>query len=136
MSAPRTQHKPEESEPETQMSHPLIEHLQGGFQGVHLHLDQLSARIEAANPGLYDPRAKDGAENTKITRRRSLDEMESAMRRLLAPEPRPRDDDSAQVMHDAITELILQRQLVADLMQAATNSYQHGLAAVRKMTER
>lgn len=136
MPAPRTQHKPEESEQEPQTPHPLMEHLQDGFQGVHLHLDQLSARIEAANPGLYDPRAKDGAENTKVTRRRSLDEMEAAMRRLLSPEPRPRDDDSAQVIQDAITELILQRQLVSDLMQAMTNGYQHGLAAIRKMTER
>lgn len=79
---------------------------------------------------------EDGQERIKPLRRRSQDEMDQALRRLLTGEPRPRDDDSPQVMQDAIAEVIALRQLTHDLMQALTTGYQHGLAAIRDMTSR
>jgi len=72
----------------------------------------------------------------KLQRRRSQDEMELALRRLVSGETRPRDDDSPQVLQDAINEVFALRQLNMDLMQAISHAYQSGIAAIREMTSR
>ena len=127
MPAPRT--RPETAHDDQGEKMTVDERLNTIDQRLSAILHELQSRNEDATPLGVDT-------SGKVTRRRSLDEMEAALRRLLSPEPRPRDDDSPQVMRDAITELILHRQLVADLMQSMTSGYQHGLDAIRKMTER
>lgn len=71
-----------------------------------------------------------------VQRRRTQDEMLHALHLLSSGEPRPRDDESPQVLEDAIYEVATLRQIVADLMQSATTMYQNGLQSIRKMTER
>lgn len=119
--------------------HALIEHLRDGFQGLHLHVDKVSAQVDALKDEIQGPRymrAETEGERAKVQRRRSLDDMQFALKRLMQPEPRPADDDSPQVLQDAINETIALRQLVMDLMQASMNMHQHGLTAVRDMTAR
>lgn len=111
-----------------------VQTLTGRLDALILESAEQRQLLESAL--LSRPAQEDSPVHAHVQRRRSLDEMQAALRRLLTPEPRPKDDDSAQVLTDAITELILQRQLVSDLMQAATSSYQRGLAAIRRMTER
>lgn len=77
---------------------------------------------------------EDTSERAKVLRRRSLDDMQFALKRLASGEPRPADDDSPQVIQDAINEVIHLRQIVSDMMQASSNVYQHGLVAIRNMT--
>lgn len=71
-----------------------------------------------------------------IQRRRTQDEMLRALRLLRSGERLPQDDESAQILEDALGEVITLRQIVADLMQASTTMYQNGLAAIRRMTEK
>jgi len=71
-----------------------------------------------------------------IQRRRTEDEMRRALALLASGQRRPQDDDSPQILEDAIGEVFALRQAYADLMQATTRAYQNGLAAVRRMTER
>ena len=75
-------------------------------------------------------------ERPRVQRRRSLDDMQFALRRLMQPEPRPADDDSPQVLQDAINEVIALRQITSDLMQTSMNVYQRGLTAIRDMTSK
>lgn len=144
---PRKQHEEGEQETasfaemmqETQNPDALIEHLRDGFLGLHAHIDKVDAQVEALKDEIRGPRsmqvASDG-EHAKVQRRRSLDDMQFALRRLMQPEPRPADDDSPQVLQDAINETIALRQLVMDLMQASMNMHQHGLTTIRDMTSR
>lgn len=129
MPAPRT--RPETAHDDQGEKMTVDERLNTIDQRLSAILHELQGRNEDVTPALLGTSTQD-----KVTRRRSLDEMQAALRRLLSPEPRPRDDESPQVIQDAITELILHRQLVADLMQSMTSGYQHGLDAIRKMTER
>ena len=146
--APRTR-KPQECEQETvsfaemmQDTHPtdtLIGHLKDGFDGVHLHLDQVSARVATLKEEVHGPHHASipgDTEHAKVVRRRALDEMEFALKRLVSPDPRPQDDDSPLVLQDAINEVIALRQIMQDLMQASSNVYQRGLTSIRDMTSR
>lgn len=129
MPAPRTRTDARDETPvsEKMTTDERLSTIDANLQAI---LHELQWRNDAAVPTPLE------ASTSKIMRRRTLDEMEAALRRLQSPEPRRSDDDSPLVLQDAITELILHRQLVADLMQAATSSYQRGLDAIRKMTER
>lgn len=115
----------------------LIEHLRDGFQGLHLHADKISAQIGALKDEIQGPRymqvSSDG-ERPKVQRRRSLDDMQFALKRLTQPEPRPADDDSPQVLQDAINEVIALRMAMNKLIQASSNVYQNGLVAIRNLT--
>lgn len=108
------------------------------FRGVHRHLDKVSAQVESLRAEVQGPRhtAEDNPEHAKVMRRRSLDDMQFALKRLASGESRPAGDDSPQVMQDAINEVIALRQIISDLMQASSNVYQHGLVAIRDMTSR
>lgn len=123
---------------EPQQPDALREDLKVGFQGLHSHMDKISAQIESLNEDIQGPHWKraDSAEQSKVLRRRSLDDMQFALKRLTSGEPRPADDDSPQVIQDAINETIALRQIVSDMMQASYNVYQHGLVAIREMTSR
>lgn len=72
----------------------------------------------------------------KLQRRRTEDEMRYSLRTLCSGQPRPRDDESVQVLEDAINEVFALRQLNMDLMQTIATAYQQGLANIRKLTER
>lgn len=72
----------------------------------------------------------------KLQRRRTEDEMRYALRLLSSGQPRPRDDDSIQVLEDAIVEVFALRQLNMDLMQRMSTAYQDGIAAIRALTSR
>lgn len=147
--APRTRKQHEEGEQETvsfaevmqeaQNPDALIEHLRDGFLGLHAHIDKVDAQVGALKDEIQGPRymqvASDG-EHAKVMRRRALDEMEFALKRLTSPDPRPQDDDSPLVLQDAINEVIALRQIMQDLMQASANVYQRGLASIRDMTSR
>lgn len=120
---------------ETQAMDALIEHLRDGFQGVHLHVDKVSAQIESVKEEIHGPHlAPTDEERPKVQRRRSLDAMQFALRRLASGDPRPSDDDSPQVLQDAINEVIALRQIMNDMMQASNNVYQNGLVSIRNMT--
>lgn len=116
---------------------------------ILVQLRALAAKIEDQSIALAEYRrmieplilpllgqAEERPELTKVERRRSLDDMQFALRRLMQPEPRPADDDSPQVLQDAINEVIALRQITSDLMQASMNVYQHGLTSIRAMTEK
>lgn len=72
----------------------------------------------------------------KLARRRTEDEMRHALRLILSGEVRPRDDESVQVLEDAINEIFALRQMNMDLMQTLATAYQQGLASIRKLTDR
>jgi hypothetical protein len=123
----------------TQNPDALIENLRVGFLGLHAHIDKVDAQVGALKDEIQGPRsmrAENEGEHAKVQRRHSLDEMEFALKRLSAPDPRPQDDDSPLVLRDAINEVIALRQAMQDLMQASSNVYQRGLTAIRDMTAR
>ena len=97
-------------------------------------VERLCASIDATlHPVEFSPAPVD---LPKVRRRRSQDEMALALRRLLSPDPRPRDDDSQEVVQDCFAEVMALRQITQDLMQVLTGGYQQGLAAIREMTNR
>lgn len=110
---------------------------------IHSRIDALVLEL-AEYQRMFEPvllplirvQAEAQPEHAKVLRRRSLDEMQFALRRLMSPEPRPADDDSPQVLQDAINETIHLRQIISDLMQDSTNLYQRGLSSIRAMTEK
>jgi hypothetical protein len=102
-----------------------------GYKPIEDRLNEQNVEIKDVLALSDDPE-----EQPKLLRRRSQDEMLRALRLLASGQQRPRDDDSPQVLEDAIYEVATLRQIVADLMQGATTMYQQGLAAIRKMTER
>lgn len=71
-----------------------------------------------------------------IARRRTEDEMRRALRLLVSGERRPRDDESPQILEDAIGEVFMLRQILMDIMGSASTLYQDALASIRKMTEK
>lgn len=97
--------------------------LERRLQSVQL----LEGVLKAANP--------DGVP-TPIVRRRDEIELRRALKTLASAQVRPKDDESEQIISDCIGELFAMRQLNHDLMQSLTTAYQHGLASVRKLTER
>lgn len=90
------------------------------------------ASIKALEETLKTP----ASEREPIKRRRDETELRRALKLLASGQPRPKDDESEQIISDCIGELFAMRQLNHDLMQSLTSAYQHGLASVRKLTER
>lgn len=119
--------KPEEAGEDKPALLPLPESV------LHDKIDYLIQLMEAKTP---ENEIDAGHETAKLQRRRTEDEMRHALSLLLSGQPRPRDDDSPQVLEDAINEVFALRKITMDLMQSMTTSYQNGLAAIRKMTER
>lgn len=121
-----------------------LQQLANAIGAMYGRIDVLGSHIEKTERMVFSleavlnpmPTASEPTEHAKVQRRRSLDDMQFALKRLMQPEPRPADDDSPQVLHDAINETIALRRLVMDLMQASMNMHQHGLTAVRDMTAR
>jgi hypothetical protein len=142
--APRTQRTQEpDNEPAQEIKVSPSAELQAWVDMIHSRIDALvleSAEhrrvIEPLILPLLRIRPEPGAEHAKVQRRHSLDEMEFALKRLSAPDPRPQDDDSPHVLRDAINEVIALRQIMQDLMQASSNVYKRGLTAIRDMTAR
>ena len=97
---------------------------------VAVALDEQNSEIKDALDLPEEPRI------IHIERRRTEDEMRRALRLLVSGERRPRDDESPQIMEDAIGEVFALRQAMMDLMTSASNLYQSGLASIRKMTEK
>jgi hypothetical protein len=138
MASPKTPQPAEKPATETTGTETAIID-QMAMSGLHLHMDQITAHLEQLHTEVRGPvftAHPDDVPQPKPLRRRSQDEMEAALRRLLSPEMRPQDDDSPQVVQDAFAEVIYLRQLTHDLMQTLTSGYQHGLAAIRDMTSR
>jgi len=98
---------------------------------IETHMNEQNSEIKSVLAISDDPE-----DRPVVLRRRSQDEMLRALHLLSSGHQRPRDDDSPQVLEDAIYEVATLRQIVSDLMQAATTMYQSGLASIRKMTER
>ena len=107
-----------------------------GFQGLHAHLDKIDAQVEALREEVRGPVyiAEDNPERPKVNRRRSLDAMQFALKRLASGGPLPADDDSAQIVQDKINEAIALRQIMNEMMQASSKVYQNGLVAIRNIT--
>lgn len=149
--APRTQRKQhEEGEQETvsfaeAAQFPGEQELEPTYWTVAVHsrldtlvnhtekIERTVAYLESVLNPLTVPQ-EDNPERPKVQRRRSLDDMQFALKRLASGEPRPADDDSPQVLQDAINEVIALRMAMNKLIQASSNVYQNGLVAIRNLT--
>lgn len=132
---------PRTNEPTQEAPHPQADEkppadsLAFAFTGLHVHLDKIDAQVEALRMEIHGSSHTQAASDTpKVQRRRSLDDMQFALKRLASGEPRPSNDDSPQVLQDAINETIALRQIMQDLMQSSMSIYQQGLSAIRNMT--
>jgi|SRR5690348_2039130 len=132
---------PRATEPEQEPSENIDAALIANFQHLARVLSELSGKIESMEHTLTPlavhfsfSAAENNPERPKVMHRRSLDAMQFALHRLESGEPRPADDDSPQVLTDAINEVIHLRQIINDMMQASSNVYQGGLVAIRNMT--
>lgn len=110
-----------------------VDMLHSRIDALVLESSEYRRMIEPLILPLLRVQPEDNPERPKVQRRRSLDDMQFALKRLMQPEPRPADDDSPQVLQDAINEVIALRQIVNDMMQASNGVYQSGLVAIRNM---
>lgn len=115
---------------------------EGELDMLHSRLDGLVLEFQRLNLNLQGIKALEEAlkvpedEKRKVQRRRTEDEMRGALRLILSGASRPRDDESPQILDDAINEIFALRKLNMDLMQTIITAYQNGLAAIRDLTSR
>jgi hypothetical protein len=106
------------------------------LDGQEIARQAIEQALDKQNAEITDALALAPEAPPTLFRRRTQDEMLRALRMLASGNARPRDDDSPQVLEDAVYEVASLRQIVADLMQGATSMYQAGLVSIRKMTDR